>query len=106
MKCRRGILLAVLIYVTLDLSVPTIPGAFVFESVDSVEINSGRSGQGKVEISVLPALARDSFGVSQPPIDLRDRLAANSNVPLLGHPILNRLPRATLDPAPPSEDPH
>jgi hypothetical protein len=99
-------LLAILLYVTLDLSVPAIPGAFVFESVDSVEISSGRTGQGKAEISVLPTLARDSFGVSQPPVDLRDRLAANSNVALLGHPILNRLPRATLDPAPPSEDPH
>jgi len=105
MKCRRGRLLAILLYITLDLSVPTIPGAFVFEAADSVEINSGRAGQGKAEISVLPALARASFGVSQPPIDLRDRLAANSNVALLGHPILNRLPRATLDPAPPSEDP-
>ena len=99
-------LLAILLYVTLDLSVPTIPGAFVFESVDSVEISSGRGGQGKAEIPVLPALAGDPFGVSQPSVDLRDRLAANSNVALLGHPILNRLPRATLDPDPPSEDPH
>jgi len=106
MKCRRGLLLAILLYVTLDLSVPTIPGAFVFESADSVEINSARSGQGKAEISVLPALARDSFGMSQPPIDLRDRVVANRNVALLCHPVLNRLPRATLDPAPPSEDPH
>jgi hypothetical protein len=99
-------LLAILLYVTFDLSVPTIPGAFVFESVDSVEINSGRAGQGKAEISVLPALARDSFGVSQPPIDLSDRLAANSEVAPLGRPVPNLLPRATLDPAPPSEDPH
>ena len=99
-------LLAVLIYVTLDLSVPAIPGAFVFESVDSVEINSGRSGQGKVEISVLPALATDSFGVSQAPVDLRGRLAAANNVALIGHPIVNRLPRASLDPAQPSEDSH
>jgi len=106
MKCRRGMLLVILLYVTLDLSVPTIPGAFVFESVDSVEISSGRAGQGKAEISVLPALARDSFGVSHPPVDLRDRLAANHNVALLGHPVLNQLPRTTLDPAPPSEDPH
>ena len=99
-------LLAILLYVTLDLSVPTIPGAFVFESVDSVEISSSRGGQGKAGMSVLPALARDSLEVSQPSVDLRDRLAVNSNVALLGHPILNRLPRATLDPAPPSEDPH
>jgi hypothetical protein len=99
-------LLAVLLYVTVDLSVPAMPGAFVFESADSLEISSGRGGQGKAEISVLPAPVRDPFGVSQTPLDLRDRLAANSNVALPGLPILNRLPRATLDPAPPSEDPH
>lgn len=106
MNCRREMLLAILIYVTLDLSVPTIPGAFVFESADSLETSSGRASEGKAEISVLPALARDSFAGSQVPLDLRDRLAANNHVALLGHPILNRLPRATLDPAPPSEDPH
>jgi hypothetical protein len=106
MSCRRGMFLAVFLYVALDLSVPAIPGAFVFESADSVEISSGRAWQGKAEIFVLPALSRDSFDLSQPPLDLRDRLAANGNVALSGHPILNRLPRATLDPAPPSEDPH
>ncbi len=106
MKCRRAVLLAILLYVTLDLSVPTIPGAFVFESVDSVEISSGRGGQGEAEISVLPAPAGDPFGVSQTSFALGDRVAANSNVALPGHPMLNRLPRATLDPAPPSEDPH
>jgi hypothetical protein len=98
-------LLVVLLYVTLDLSVPTIPGAFVFESADSLEISSGRAGENKADAAALPALARVSI-VSQPPVDLRDRLAATSTVALLGHPILNRLAPATLDPAPPSEDPH
>jgi len=99
-------LLAILLYVTLDLLVPAMPGVFVFESADSLEISSGRAGQGKAEISVVPALARVSFEVSQSSVDLRDRVAAKSNVALPGHPILKRLPRATLDPAPPSEDPH
>ena len=99
-------LLAILLYVTLDFSVPTIPGAFMFESVDSVEISSGRGGQGKAEMSVLQAVAGDPLGLSQAPLGLRDRLAAHGNVALLGHPIVNRLPRATLDSAPPSEDPH
>ena len=106
MKYRRGILLAILLYVTLDLSVPTIPGAFVFESDDSVEISSGRAGESKVEAAQLLALTRDSFVVSQPPVDLRDRLAATGRDALLGLPVLRRLPRAMLDPAPPSEDPH
>jgi len=106
MKCRRGMLLAILLYVALDLSVPAIPGAFVFDSADSVEISGGRVGENKADAVVLPALGRDSVVVSQPLVDLQDRLAANGNVALLGRPALNRLPRATLDPAPPSEDPH
>lgn len=106
MSCRRGMFLAVFLYVALDLSVPAMPGAFVFESADSVEISGGRAGQGKAEISVLPVVSRDACGLSQPPIELRDRLvAANGSVALLGIPALNRLPRATLDPAPSSEDP-
>jgi hypothetical protein len=106
MKYRRGLLLAILLYVTLDLSVPAMPGAFVFESADSLEVSSGRVGENKADAAVLPALARDSIVVSQPLVDLRDRLTATSRDALLGHPVLNRLPRATIDPAPPSEDPH
>ena len=106
MKCRRRMLLALLLYVPLDLSVPTMPGAFVFESADSLEISRNRAGESNAEAAVLPALARDSFAVSQPPVELQDRWAANDKVVLLGHPVLNPLPRATLDPAPPSEDPH
>jgi len=105
MKYRRAMLLAVLLYVTLDLSVPAIPGAFVFESADSVEVSSGRAGGSKAGISLLPALASTSFGVSQSLVGVRDRLAMPRRDALLGHPMLNRLPRATLDPAPPSEDP-
>jgi hypothetical protein len=106
MKYRHGMLLVILIYVTLDLSVPAIPGAFVFESADSVEISGRRVGENNADAAVLPALARDWVVVSQPLVGLPDRLTATSKVALLGHPVLNRLPRATLDPAPPSEDPH
>jgi len=106
MTCRRGLLLAILLYVTLDLSVPAIPGAFVFESADSVEISRSRAGEGTAEISVLPPLASASFVVSQPVVDLRDHPTAPGSVAVLGHPVLSRLPRAALDPAPPSEDPH
>ncbi len=106
MNRRRGLVLVVLLYVTLDLSVPTIPGVFVFESSDSVEFGSGRAGQGKAEMSVRPALARDAVVVSQPSHALRDRVPPNGNVGVLDRRMLTRLPRATLDPAPPSEDPH
>ena len=106
MKYRRGMLLAILLYVTLDLSLPTIPGAFVFESADSLEISSGRAGENNAAAAALFVLARDSVVVSQPRVDLRDRSAVIGTGALPGHPVLNRLPRATLDPAPPAEDPH
>ena len=37
MTARGAFLVALLLYVTLDLSLPSMPGAFVFEASDSVE---------------------------------------------------------------------
>jgi len=106
MNCRRWILLIVLHYVTLDLSVPAIPGAFVFESGDSLDMSSGRASDNTADAALLPALAGVSVVVSQPPLDLRGQLAVTRKAALRGAPVLSRLPRATLDPASPSEDPH
>jgi hypothetical protein len=36
-KRCRGLLFAIIVYVTLDLSLPAMPGAFVFEPADSAE---------------------------------------------------------------------
>jgi hypothetical protein len=105
MRRRRGALPAVLLYVPLDLSVPATPGAFVFESADSLEISSHRVRENKADAPVLRAPARDPVVVSEPPVDPRERVAATSKVWVLGRPVLNRLARTTLDPAPPSEDP-
>lgn len=106
MTDRRRTLLAILLYVTLDLSVPAVPGAFVFESTDSVEISGVRVGESKAATAVLPALARQSGIVSQPSVACQDRWAAISAAALPCHAAMNRLPRATLEPTPPSEDAH
>ena len=105
MKGPRPLLLALLLYVTLDLSVPAIPGAFVFDAADSVESTQIHRLRGVAEVAVLPSPAREAFLAPEPRVDRRDRPVPRHPV-ALGHPGARRLPRATLDPASPSEDPH
>jgi len=60
-NCRRGLLLVILIYFTLDLSLPEMPGAFVFDpagSVDGIDVARGRL---TTKIVVLPTPDRDSL---------------------------------------------
>ena len=48
---RRALVAALLVYVTLDLSLPAMPGAFVFEVADSVE--SVKSSRGREAADVV-----------------------------------------------------
>ena len=50
----RRLLFVVLIYVSLDLSLPSMPGAFVFDPGDSVE--SVHAGRGRLPISAITEL--------------------------------------------------
>jgi hypothetical protein len=94
MTCRRGLLVVILVYVALDLSLPTMPGAFVFEPADSVESIGG--GRPTARVVVLPRLRSD----------LRHRLPPRSEVAPLGRPPGHRPPRVIGDPSQSSEDPH
>lgn len=105
MKHRPALLLAILVYVTLDLSLPAMPGAFVFDSSDSVESIRIRA-RAAIEIAVLPASARDAFVLSRPPLDVKDRLTPAESIQRGRRPVLSWRSRALLDPAPPSDDPH
>jgi hypothetical protein len=105
-KHRPALLLAILVYVTLDLSLPAMPGAFVFDSSDSVESIRIRA-RAAIEIAVLPASARDAFVLSRPPLDVKDRLTPAESIQRGRRPVLSWRSRALLhDPAPPSDDPH
>jgi hypothetical protein len=102
---RRFVLVAVLLYVSLDLSLPMMPGAFVFDVGDSVE--SVQIHRGRLTTEVPPTLARDSWLASQPRVEVDDhRLVRRRQVTPLGRPVVNVLPRAALNAAPSSEDPH
>jgi hypothetical protein len=98
------LLFALLIYVTLDLSLPAMPGAFVFDPAGSVD---GVRGRLSSEVIVFPAPAGESPLFSQQPrSDIRYRLPLRTEVVLHWRPVVNRLPRATAASPPPSEDPH
>jgi hypothetical protein len=103
---RRVFVLAILIYVTLDLSLPAMPGAFVFEPEDSAESTQVRA-RAAAETVALPALARDPGSVLfQPLREVDERLAPVSSAERRERPVASWRSRAHCDSAPPSEDPH
>jgi hypothetical protein len=103
---RRLLVLVVLIYVTLDLSLPAMPGAFVFAPADSAESTHVRV-RDAAETIVLPAQARDpGLVLFQPPLEPKERLALARSAERRVRPVVSWQSRAPYDSAPPSEDPH
>jgi hypothetical protein len=102
--CRREILVAILIYVALDLSLPAMPGAFVFEAADSVEsIGGGRMATRAV---VFPAPAPSPVSPMPQLCAAPPHRRVAGEVREFGAPRTRRLPGAAGDPSEPSEDPH
>ena len=99
---RRTLLLAILVYVTLDLSLPAMPGAFVFEPGDSVEGTQVARGRLAAEAVMLPS----SFVLPAPRIDLRHRMPPINDIVRLVRSDARCLPRAVCAAPPLSEDPH
>jgi hypothetical protein len=105
-KRCRGVFFAILAYVTLDLSLPAMPGAFVFEPADSAESTQIRA-RAACETVALSAQARDSScGLFQPPLEVKERLALARLAERCGRPIVSWRSRTPYDSAPSSEDPH
>lgn len=107
MRDRRLLVLAVLIYVALDLSIAAMPGAFVFESADSAESTQVRA-RAAAETIAVPALERGpEAGLFQPPPPVDDRLASVSSTETPTRESFRSRPsRIRYEFAPPSEDPH
>jgi hypothetical protein len=104
-KCP--LLCAIAVYVTLDLSLAMMPGAFVFDagdSVESVQVNRGRAAP---EVVIVPAPASDWIVVSQPATEVIARAVARKPEQHRSPRVTNRLLRPP-DPgrSSPSEDPH
>jgi hypothetical protein len=110
MRRRRALLLLILIYVTLDMSLCEMPGAFVFdptESVESVDVGRGRL---TAKLVVLPTPTSESL-MHRPDVmrrDFRHRLPPGGEVVVSScRSVVNCLPRAATYAVPHlSEDPH
>ena len=104
MPGRRTLLVAILIYVALDLSLASMPGAFEFDPNDSVESTQSGRSRPTAEIAASPGTPVNVFETApqraETPLSLRTRqYRARESEPVRVHPA-----RATLRAAPPSED--
>lgn len=106
MTRRSLLLLAVLVYVTLDLSFPAMPGAFVFEPEDSAESTQVRARSAAATISPpAPAVGLGLVALLAPTA-IRWHLPRVDSAERRARPFAGRTSHAPLDPAPTSEDPH
>ena len=101
---RHAFVLAVVLYVGLDLSLAGMPGAFVFDPADPHESAHGIRAHGARPLLAAQASpAESSITLSIPPAPTLPFLAA-ALIPRVRRGV-DRLPRAVLAP-PLSEDPH
>ena len=101
---RSALLVAFLVYVTLDLSLPAMPGAFVFDPGESVESVQHARARSATEAVMRPASAGDELVAGQVPHAAPDQPASTHPTPPRSH--VARRSGLPGDPALPSEDPH
>jgi hypothetical protein len=110
---RRG-LLALIVYVTLDLCLPTMPGALgidLTESADSISadgINVARIATNGASIAVAMRLSAAAPAVADDVLDTEPRLdrPACERATWAPGPIVPWLARVARAPCPSFEDPH
>jgi hypothetical protein len=103
---RYPLVLAILIYLTLDLSMPGMPGAFVFECENSAEGTQVRARSG-AETGALPALIRDPAPVPVPlHLEGDERPAAHVSAPQRSRHLGRWQAQARCEYPRSSEDPH
>jgi hypothetical protein len=100
---RQTLVVAILFYVTLDLSLAAMPGAFVFEPADSIESAHAARAHRTGPLVSVPASAGDTA------VTLSPRPVAPSTFAAIprrhSRRVVSCLPRAVLAPAV-SEDVH
>jgi hypothetical protein len=103
---RRGLLIVILLYVALDLSLPAMPGAFVFDPVGSVEGASSGRPRLTADMTAEASPTPHSPALLAPRADVPHRLPAPSRPLWLVSPGPSCLPRAVCALPAASEDPH
>lgn len=106
MTRRPALFLALLVYVALDLSLPAMPGAFVFEAADSVESVQGQRSRVDRGPAVQPGITREPNALRPPRADAVEVLRRSRPADRVRHPAVGWLPRRPDAPAPLSDDPH
>jgi hypothetical protein len=100
------LLLAIAVYVSLDLCVAAMPGAFVFEPADSVESAQTGRARAPAELAALPPESEGAFTGVRPAVDLRLRHARRDDTrPPARHVPTRQPPSARDSSSPQSEDP-
>lgn len=100
---RRVLIVALLVYVALDLSIPTMPGAFGFDPDDSIESVYQTRARAAAEAMIPPASGTATFVLSALPPDSGRQPGPID--PARERPRSSRRSAASDEP-PPSEDPH
>jgi hypothetical protein len=104
-NCRGAVFLAFVVYVTLDLAMPDIPGAFVFDPADTIE--SARLDPARdAAVVVAVRAARESTAALAPCVDVPSRAALFREVARRERPVARWRLRTILFASPPGEDPH
>lgn len=106
MKRPPMLLLAILVYITLDFALPTMPGAFVFEPSDSVETVQTKIGRASIEVMAWRPLSLTPFVFPRPQMEVGRALVSSRRVTSVSRPPVDHLARGTLEPTASTEDPH
>jgi hypothetical protein len=95
----------ILVYITLDLSLASMPGAFVFEAGESVETAQLNRGRHFTQIEPAPAPARDRNSVVIADVEVRQPAVPRPVRPM---PLRrgDRSPASTAEPPALSEESH
>jgi hypothetical protein len=99
------LLLAILVYIALDFSLPAMPGAFVFEVDECIQTVQMQRSRPANDVLAAPALPARPF-VLPLPVERTDGPALTRDVRTVARPLVRHRSRATLEPTPPTEDPH
>ena len=107
MQPRPALLLVVVVYVSLDLCVAAMPGAFVFEPAQSVESAQGSRARAPAPLAALAPEGEGAFTAVRPASALSLRHAPGLDALPAARLAPTRQPPSTRDSSPPqSEDPH
>ncbi len=101
---RRVMILALLVYVALDLSIPSMPGAFGVDPDDSVESLHQTRARATSEAVIPPASGGMASVMTEVPPEAGRRPASPRPAPERPRP--SRRSALTDEPARPSENPH